>query len=52
VTPTVPPRVDYELTPLGASLLEPMYALGAWANKHADEIGAAQARFDEVNKER
>src|ERR1700754_5075710 len=32
VFPTVPPRVDYELTPLGRSLWEPVEALGRWAN--------------------
>src|SRR5476649_1589731 len=31
VFPTIPPRVDYELTALGRSLLEPVSALGAWA---------------------
>ena len=29
--PTIPPRVDYALTPLGRDLLEPVSALGAWA---------------------
>src|SRR5260370_25643870 len=31
VEPTIPPRVDYELTQLGQTLLEPIIALGAWA---------------------
>src|SRR5215467_2633907 len=31
VFPTIPPRVDYELTELGGSLLEPVAALGNWA---------------------
>src|SRR6478609_10755841 len=34
VFPTNPPRVDYELTDLGRSLLEPVSALGAWAREH------------------
>ena len=46
VTPTIPPRVDYELTELGISLRDPVKALGAWANEHIDCIRAAQARFD------
>src|SRR5262245_38628660 len=31
VTPTIPPRVDYELTALGRDLLKPVQALGNWA---------------------
>ena len=46
VFPTVPPRVDYELTPLGRSLWEPVEALGAWARGNMDEIEAARRRFD------
>ena len=47
VTPTIPPRVDYELTELGRSLREPVKALGDWAIEHIDCIRAAQQRFDE-----
>jgi DNA-binding HxlR family transcriptional regulator len=46
VTPTNPPRVDYELTALGHSLREPVEALGRWALAHQSEIKKAQARFD------
>jgi len=46
VFPTVPPRVDYELTALGRSLWEPVDALGAWARAHQGEIAAARQRFD------
>ena len=46
VTPSIPPRVDYELTTLGHSLAEPVQALGAWAFKNVAEIDAAQARYD------
>ena len=48
VTPTIPPRVDYELTELGISLREPVQGLGAWAVAHIDCIRAAQERFDEA----
>ena len=48
VTPTIPPRVDYELTELGASLREPVKALGEWAFEHIACIRAAQARFDAI----
>jgi len=46
VFPTVPPRVDYELTALGRSLWEPVEALGAWARAHQGEIEAARRRFE------
>ena len=38
VFPVVPPRVDYELTELGATLLDTIQALVAWAGKHGNEI--------------
>lgn len=50
VFPTVPPRVDYELTALGRSLLEPVNALGAWARQNRSAIQAARARFDAAAK--
>ena len=46
VTPSIPPRVDYELTELGVSLREPVQRLGAWAMAHIDCIRAAQQRYD------
>jgi DNA-binding HxlR family transcriptional regulator len=45
--PTIPPRVDYELTELGRSLCEPVLALGTWAYAHMPQIEAARARFDD-----
>jgi DNA-binding HxlR family transcriptional regulator len=39
-----PPRVEYALTGLGRSLLEPIRAFGDWAVAHADEVPAAQER--------
>src|SRR3954451_652652 len=46
VTPTIPPRVDYELTELGHSLLGPIIALSQWATANIETIHAAQAWFD------
>src|SRR3954464_13227262 len=46
VYPTVPPRVDYELTELGRSLCTPVRALGEWALGHVSAIAAAQSAFD------
>jgi DNA-binding HxlR family transcriptional regulator len=46
VFPTIPPRVDYELTDLGRSLLPPVMALGEWAKANAGHIAAARLRFE------
>jgi len=46
VYPTIPPRVDYELTELGQSLQKPITALAGWALDNVEAIHAAQARFD------
>src|SRR5271163_1110229 len=46
--PTVPPRVDYALTPLGRDLLIPVSALGAWAIRNQPEIAHARQQFDEA----
>jgi DNA-binding HxlR family transcriptional regulator len=46
VTPTIPPRVDYELTDLGRSLREPVNALGKWAVDNRPAMLAARAAYD------
>ena len=46
VTPSVPPRVDYALTPLGRSLVAPVSALGEWAVANREAIAASRERFD------
>src|SRR3954465_10971515 len=46
VFPTIPPRVDYELTRLGRSLLEPVSGLGLWARQNRAAIAAARQRLD------
>jgi DNA-binding HxlR family transcriptional regulator len=48
VTPTIPPRVDYELTELGHSLQGPVCALASWAIENIEEMHKAQAKFDAV----
>ncbi len=50
VFPTIPPRVDYELTDLGRGLWQPVEALGKWAFDHRTEIEEARARFDRRNE--
>ncbi|NJO12986.1 MAG: helix-turn-helix transcriptional regulator [Gammaproteobacteria bacterium] len=45
VTPTVPPRVDYELTRWGRSFLDPLQVLIDWADVHHATIRAARATY-------
>src|ERR1700755_2926804 len=45
VFPTVPPRVDYELTKLGRSLLEPVSSLSLWARQNRAAIETARRQF-------
>ena len=46
IYPTIPPRVDYELTALGRSLWQAVEPLGLWARSHVGDIHAAQNKFD------
>jgi len=46
VHPVVPPRVDYELTPLGVTLHETIQSLVTWTEAHQREIAAARADYD------
>jgi len=46
VHPVVPPRVDYELTPLGESLLSAVFPLVTWTREHRHEVAAARGRYD------
>jgi DNA-binding HxlR family transcriptional regulator len=46
VTPTIPPRVDYALTPLGRTLIDPVLGLFTWADKNREAIQQARDRFD------
>jgi DNA-binding HxlR family transcriptional regulator len=48
VFPTVPPRVDYDLTPLGRDLLTPVSALGEWAVRNQTKIARAREQFDGI----
>jgi len=46
VYPTVPPSVDYRLTDLGHSLIEPLAGLIRWAEAQAEAIAGARQEFD------
>ena len=49
VTPSIPPRVDYELTPTGLTLIEPLKAVGAWAIANRDFVEQSRMKFDLAN---
>ncbi len=42
----VPPRVEYALTPLGASLAAPMKSLASWGVQHSGHVTTARERYD------
>ena len=45
VYPTVPPRVEYELTEMGSSLLERVNSIVAWAKEHHARIRASRTKY-------
>lgn len=47
VYPVVPPVVEYSLTPLGQTLVEPMKALSDWAYRHLQEVAHARTAYDQ-----
>jgi DNA-binding HxlR family transcriptional regulator len=50
IHPTIPPRVDYELTDLGRTLIETLGALGNWAVANRASVEKARASFDARGK--
>ncbi len=51
VTPTIPARVDYELTDLGQSLVSNLAPLAEWALNHRDPIAKSRALYDAAAKD-
>ena len=49
VTPTVPVRVDYELTELGQQIVPLQRSIKAWAEQHIPQVHAARERYDETD---
>ncbi|GAA2619855.1 helix-turn-helix domain-containing protein [Dactylosporangium fulvum] len=49
VCDSVPPRVEYRLTPLGESLMPVVAVVTGWAERHIGEIDAARAAYDAVS---
>ncbi|MBV1777929.1 helix-turn-helix transcriptional regulator [Paeniglutamicibacter sp. ABSL32-1] len=50
IYPEVPPRVEYELTELGATLLGPLEIIREWSQDHAEKILRARNDYDELNE--
>ena len=46
VYPTVPPRVEYSLTSLGLTLVEPLAIIGEWAYQHISDVKTATENYD------
>jgi DNA-binding HxlR family transcriptional regulator len=44
--PTIPPKVEYTLTPMGESFREPVRALGNWALENLAAIDSAREKYD------
>lgn len=47
IYPVVPPKVEYQLTELGLSLVEPLAVLGEWAYQHLEDVKAAMVTYDQ-----
>jgi|SRR5215467_5849210 DNA-binding HxlR family transcriptional regulator len=47
---TIPPRVEYELTKLGRSLLLPVSELGSWARRNRSAIQNSRQRYDSASR--
>ena len=50
VYPEIPPRVEYQLTPLGRTLTEPLDTLWNWAAEHMRSVNEARANYDRVHE--
>ncbi|MFC1434638.1 winged helix-turn-helix transcriptional regulator [Streptacidiphilus sp. N1-3] len=46
VYPTVPPKVEYEATPMARELYGSLLALTSWAERHREDVTLARARYD------
>ena len=51
VFPEIPPRVEYQLTALGQSLLEPIEGLWDWAAQHQGEVQGARRDYDAMHED-
>jgi DNA-binding HxlR family transcriptional regulator len=51
VYPTVPPKVEYELTRIGCSLIEPLSTLASWADANLSAIEAARTAYNDERRD-
>ncbi len=51
VYPSIPPKVEYSLTPLGNTLISLLDAVRAWAEDHIESVLEAQTTYDQVSAE-
>jgi DNA-binding HxlR family transcriptional regulator len=52
VYPTIPPRVDYALTELGRTLIDPLIVLGDWARENQAAVEAARRRYGSARSDK
>jgi DNA-binding HxlR family transcriptional regulator len=50
IYPVIPPMVEYSLTPLGQTLIEPIWALRDWSEQYIEEVERARADYDQKGK--
>jgi DNA-binding HxlR family transcriptional regulator len=50
IYPIVPPRVDYALTPLGKTLMQPLSALYRWTERHLNKIQQARRESQKTQR--
>lgn len=50
VYPVVPPMVEYSLTTLGQTLIEPIWALRDWSEKYIEEVERIRAEYDQTGR--
>ena len=50
IYPTVPPKVEYTITPLGKTLVGLLAALRVWAEAHIEEVHQAQSNYDKAEQ--
>lgn len=48
IHPTIPPKVEYELSQRGHDLAVPLYALWMWARANRDDIETSRREFDQI----
>lgn len=51
IYPTVPPKVEYTLTPLGRTLVGLVDAVRVWSEQHIENVIQAQTTYDNLNKD-